>query len=124
MPCFFYLALILTFYKFCIKTIQLHQILMPALLNNRTIFNHKNHVSIADCVEPVRDYNQSFTSAQLGNRFLNVVLIVGIHACCGLIKNYDWSILHHGTCNCNALTFTATQVGTASSNDCVKAIFQ
>ena len=68
-----------------IDTARLHQVFMIARFGDPPVPDDYDMLCMSDRMEPVGNDKQRLAAAELGDRRLDVALIVGIHACGGFI---------------------------------------
>ena len=72
-----------------IKTLKIEQLLVSSLLDNFTIIDHNNLVSIPDGAQPMGDHKTCATLHEAQQSFLDAYLGARVNAASGFIQDQD-----------------------------------
>ena len=91
----------------CIGAIQRQKFRMRSLLDQSTLVEHQNPVSVSKRRESVRDRQGGTTTYEDFKSFLNALFGLGVDVARRLIEHKNLRIIQQGPCNRESLLFTS-----------------
>ena len=89
-----------------------------------SVIHNKYLIAVFDCRKSVCNNNESPSCNKLCNRILQNSFILRICVCSCLVKDNNWCIFKHSSCNRNTLSLTSGKMSSGSSDNCIKSIFK
>ena len=80
-------------HKAAVESVNSHQLVMRALLNDLTVIDNKNLVGMAHGFQPVGNHNDRLIVGQFCNGLHQLLLVLRVHVGGGLVQNDDRRIV-------------------------------
>ncbi|CAN4000066.1 Bifunctional chorismate mutase/prephenate dehydratase, partial [Dysosmobacter welbionis] len=100
------------------------QLLMGALLHDAALLQHQNLVRTHDGGQAVGDHDNGAATGQLGERFLDQSLVLGVRKGGRLIEDHDGRVLQNGPGQGDALLLAAGEISPLGANRGVHTLGQ
>ena len=95
---------------------------MRAAFDNLALVKYQNLIGVLHGGKAVGDHQNRLLLGQLFKGKLDLVLILCVRKCGGLVENDDGSILQNGSCQRNTLVFAAREIGAAAAHHGIKTV--